>query len=179
MGARTNSTHMSQSTPPINVALLRDPGHLLAVGLGSGLAPFAPGTFGSALGLLLALPLIRLGVETFALATLVMAVLSVPLCGRMSRALGVHDHGGIVLDEFAGVWLNLLTAVLLTGFSWPVVAAAFFWFRVFDIAKPWPVSVADRRFKGGFGIVADDLLAGLFGGFAVWGTMALFEVLRA
>ncbi len=170
---------MSKTKPPINVALLRDPGHLLALGLGSGLAPVAPGTFGSALGLLLALPLARLGAGPFAVATLLLAVLSIPLCGRMSRALGVHDHGGIVLDEFAGVWLNLLIAVLLVGFSWPVVAVTFFWFRVFDIAKPWPISFADRQFKGGFGIVVDDLLAGVLGGLAVWATMMLGGALSA
>lgn len=170
---------MSKTKPPIHLSMLRDPGHLLALGLGSGLAPMAPGTFGSALGLLLAVPLARLGAGPFAVATLALVVLSIPLCGRLSRALGVHDHGAIVLDEFAGVWLNLLIAVLLAGFSWPVLAASFFWFRVFDIAKPWPIRLVDRRLKGGFGIVLDDLLAGGLGGLAVWATITLSEALGA
>jgi phosphatidylglycerophosphatase A len=81
------------------------------------------------------------------------------LCGRASRELGVHDHPGIVWDEFAGLWI-CLWAVPPGLFS---VALGFLIFRVLDIAKPWPISWCDRRVGGGLGIMLDDVLAGLLG----------------
>lgn len=137
---------------------LKDPIGFLAFGLGSGLSPRAPGTAGTALGLLLALPLA--GLPTGAAAALVALafLVGVPICSHASRALGVHDHGGIVWDEFVGLWLVLLF-VPATPAGW---LAAFVAFRVFDIAKPWPIGWLDRRVAGGLGIMVDDVVAGVY-----------------
>ena len=152
-------------------ALCRDPGHLIALGFGTGLAPVAPGTVGSVVAVLIGCVASTLSSAAAAWAvTLVMAPLAVVLCGRTARALGVHDHPAIVADEFAGQWL----AMTLIGSAEPRAAVlAFFWFRVFDIAKPWPIRVLDARLSGGLGIVVDDLAAGLAAGIVARLTLSL------
>lgn len=145
---------MSTNAP--SASLLRDPGHLLALGFGSGLAPKAPGTVGTLAALPLAWLLLQLPLLV-QLACLILAiVLGIWACGRCARALGEHDHGAIVWDEFAGLWLTLLgmQPTLLN------LVLGFALFRILDIAKPWPIRVADRRVHGGLGIMLDDLLAG-------------------
>lgn len=144
--------------------LCRDPGHLVALGFGTGLAPVAPGTVGSAAAVLIGCIAGLVSSSPAAwTVTLLAAPLTVWLCGRTAHALGVHDHPAIVADEFAGQWL----AMTLVGSAEPWAASlAFFWFRVFDIAKPWPIRVLDARLTGGLGIVADDLAAGLAAGVA-------------
>ena len=135
-----------------------DPVHLLAFGLGAGLAPRAPGTAGTVVAVPLvaatwALPLaVRIGI------CLVLILAGAWLCGASARKLGVHDHGGIVADEIAGFYLAML---LLPAGGWWMLAA-FVGFRFFDIAKPWPIGPLDRRVGGGTGIMIDDLVAGLF-----------------
>jgi phosphatidylglycerophosphatase A len=131
---------------------------LFATGLGCGLAPAAPGTVGSVLALpiwwfLLAdLPFVH------QLAFVVVATLiSIWVVDRACRAAGVGDASAFVLDEFVGQWVALVAApkTLLA------VGVGFALFRAFDIAKPWPVSWADRRVSGGLGVVLDDVLAGV------------------
>lgn len=92
------------------------------------------------------------------LAVLLAFLLGIYLCGRAARELGVHDHGGIVWDEFVGLWL---TVWLLPG-GWPWWLAAFTLFRLFDIVKPWPIRWLDRHVHGGLGIMIDDVLAAVF-----------------
>jgi phosphatidylglycerophosphatase A len=75
-----------------------------------------------------------------------------------ARLIGRDDPGEIVIDEVAGLWIALLPASL----AWPDVAIAFLLFRVADIFKPWPASWADRQLHGGLGIMADDLVAGVY-----------------
>ena len=89
---------------------------------------------------------------------LVTFVLGVVWCGRSSRALGVHDHGGIVWDEMVGYWLTMFFAP--AGWQWMLLG--FILFRFFDILKPWPIGAVDRRVHGGFGIMIDDVLAGVY-----------------
>lgn len=148
---------MKPAPPPIPAGLLRDPGHLLALGFGSGLAPRAPGTAGT----LIAIPLYLLCAQLPHLYYLMVVVgafgLGVFLCDRTARVLGVHDHPGIVWDEVVGYLVTM--AWVPSGWGW--VAAGFLCFRVFDILKPWPIRVCDRRVHGGLGIMLDDLLAGL------------------
>ncbi|WP_297527989.1 phosphatidylglycerophosphatase A family protein [Thiohalobacter sp.] len=141
---------------PVPLRLLRDPGHLLAFGLGSGLAPVAPGTFGTLAALPLWWLLAQLPPAGYLLATLAAAVGGIWLCGRAARALGAHDHPGIVWDEVAG----LLVTLAFVPPEWPWVVAGFLLFRLFDIVKPWPIRVLDQRVVGGIGIMADDLVAG-------------------
>jgi phosphatidylglycerophosphatase A len=138
--------------------VLTNPVNLLAFGFGTGLAPVAPGTFGTLPGLLL-------GWATLSLDTYVqwgiaaaLFIVGIALCGRCSRNLGVHDHGGIVWDEITGMYVTLLAAPpTFIGF-----ALAFVLFRAFDIIKPWPIRDLDHRLGGGLGIMLDDLAAALY-----------------
>jgi phosphatidylglycerophosphatase A len=84
--------------------------------------------------------------------------LGVVICSQASKLLQVHDHGGIVWDEIIGYWLTMVLAP--PGWWWVVVG--FVLFRVFDILKPWPISVADKKVHGGFGIMLDDVLAAVY-----------------
>lgn len=155
---------------------LRDPLQLLAFGLGSGLAPKAPGTFGS-LAALAFFPLLALLPLPAYLAVLAAAAVGgVWICEHAARALDVHDDGRIVWDEFAGQWLALLP--LLPVAAWDLrslvgLAAGFGLFRLFDIAKPWPIGYFDKSVPGGFGIMLDDLIAGAFAALALWGLLRL------
>jgi phosphatidylglycerophosphatase A len=90
--------------------------------------------------------------------------LGIYLCGETARRLGVHDHGGIVWDEFVGLWLVLL--LIPAGLFWWL--AGFFLFRLFDIVKPWPIGWLDQRLGGGFGIMLDDVLAALYALLPLW-----------
>lgn len=137
----------------------RNPVHLLACGLGSGLAPKAPGTFGT----LAALPFWWLTATClpfwgYVLVTLAICAVGPWICGKTSRDMGVHDSGHIVWDEFAGLFITLLALPVSLGSA----VLGFLAFRLFDIWKPWPISWLDRNVKGGTGIMVDDILAGIF-----------------
>ena len=138
--------------------MLRNPLHLLSLGLGSGLSPRAPGTCGTLVAVPLYLLLVQLPLTYYLVAVLLAFIVGVYLCGYTSAALGVHDHGGIVWDEFVGFWITMIAVPA----TWQWILAGFVLFRLFDIVKPWPVKVADARMKGGFGIMFDDVLAALY-----------------
>lgn len=138
--------------------LLLNPLHFLSLGFGSGLVPAAPGTFGTLAALPLYLLLAQLSLSWYLLAIAVGFAAGVFLCQYTSDALGVHDHGGIVWDEFVGYWITMIAVPL----TWQWILIGFVLFRVFDIFKPWPVKIADAKMKGGFGIMFDDVLAGLY-----------------
>jgi len=145
------------------IPIWRNPVLLLAFGFGSGLSPKAPGTAGSLAALPVGILLLCLPVWAHAALVLLGLVLGIYLCGHAARLLGVHDHPGIVWDEFVGLWL----AMLWLPAGWPWWLAAFALFRFFDIAKPWPIRWLDRQVHGGFGIMVDDVLAGIF----AWGVL--------
>lgn len=150
---------------------IRHPVIFLAFGLGSGLSPKAPGTAGSLLSLLFFPILVAAGFWGYLGITIVAGVFGVWLCGRAADILNVHDHEGIVWDEFVGQWLTLLPLVPAAAWNGATVLnvmLGFILFRLFDIAKPWPISWCDRHLEGGFGIMADDILAGVAAGGAVW-----------
>ena len=133
------------------------PVHWLAFGLGSGFAPKAPGTVGSAAAILLYLPLAELPLAVYCVIVVLSFVAGVWICGATSRQLGVHDHGGIVWDEFVGVWITLAAVPPTPG----GVLFGFLLFRLLDIVKPWPIKWADKKVHGGFGIMLDDAIAGI------------------
>lgn len=137
---------------------LRNPTHLLSLGFGSGLSPKAPGTFGSLAALPLWYVLQLLPASSYVVAVLLAFALGVYICGETARALGVHDHGGIVWDEFVGLWIALF--LLPEGWQWILIGFALF--RLFDIWKPWPIRVLDAKVHGGLGIMIDDVLAGFY-----------------
>ncbi|QNM95254.1 phosphatidylglycerophosphatase A family protein [Chitinimonas koreensis] len=145
--------------------LLSHPAHLLSLGFGSGLAPRAPGTFGS----LAAIPfylLLACWLSPLAIALLAIPLfaLGVPVCDRTGRALGVSDHGAIVWDEIVA----MLPLLALAPQGWLGWGAAFALFRLFDIWKPWPIRWIDARVKGGLGVMLDDALAAVPAAALLW-----------
>jgi len=141
--------------------LTAHPAHFLALGFGAGLAPKAPGTFGTMLAIPIYFACDALG-GNYLLAAMVtlLFIVGIWASAKTGKSLGVSDHGSIVIDEVAAFLLVL--AFVPAGPSPHVwMAVAFVAFRVFDITKPWPIGVADRTIKGGFGVMFDDLLAAL------------------
>jgi phosphatidylglycerophosphatase A len=132
------------------------PAHMIALGFGAGLSPFAPGTAGT----LVAFPfwwLLR-GVEdplVVVAAIVFLFGIGVWVCGVTGRNLGVSDHGAMCWDEVVAF---LLVLALVPDDPW-WQAAAFFLFRAFDVVKPPPIRQLEMRFKGGFGVMFDDILA--------------------
>ena len=139
--------------------MLSNPIHLLSLGFGSGLSPYAPGTMGTLVSIPLYLLLSRLELLPYLIVVVAGFLLGIYLCDKTSKALGVHDHSGIVWDEIIGYWITMIAVPAVT---WQWILAGFVLFRFFDIVKPWPVKIADKRVPGGFGIMFDDLLAGLY-----------------
>ena len=137
---------------------LKNPWHFCAFGFGSGCSPKAPGTVGTVMAVLLYLHMQYLPEFIYIAVLLVSFGLGVVICQKASDALGVHDHGGIVWDEFVGYWITMLFAP--SGVLW--VLWGFALFRLFDIWKPYPIKIVDSKVHGGFGIMLDDVLAGVY-----------------
>jgi phosphatidylglycerophosphatase A len=134
----------------------------LATWFGCGYAPAAPGTAGSAAGILIAWLLVSCaGWSPLYLIplTVLMTPLAIWAAGATARHVGKDDPGLVVIDEVLGQWL---TAAAIVHATWQNYVLAFALFRIFDITKPWPVRKLERL-HGGLGIVADDLLAGVYG----------------
>ena len=136
---------------------LANPVHFLALGFGSGLAPVAPGTFGTLAAVPLYLLVSELPLSAYLGVVLAGSVVGVWLCGRTARDLGVHDDPAIVWDEIIGYLVTMIAAP--SGWVWVVVG--FLLFRLFDVWKPWPIGYLDRQVGGGAGIMVDDLVAGV------------------
>jgi phosphatidylglycerophosphatase A len=151
-------------------AIWRNPVHLLAFGFGSGLSPKAPGTAGTVVAMLIYLALPAMSPLLYALLILLSFVLGIWLCGKTATDLGVHDHGGIVWDEFVGYWITMFMAP--SGLFWAVLG--FVLFRILDIFKPWPIKWADKQLKGGLGIMLDDVLAGIMAALCIQAIAILF-----
>ena len=137
---------------------------LIAQGFGSGLSPFAPGTVGTLFAWLSYVVLTTRWPDTF--TPLVWAwvigigfLAGLWICDRAGKDLGVADHKSIVWDEIIAFWWVLL---LITPASFTIQALAFLLFRIFDILKPAPIKQFDQRYKNGFGVMLDDLLAAFY-----------------
>ncbi|MBK7792574.1 MAG: phosphatidylglycerophosphatase A [Betaproteobacteria bacterium] len=146
---------MASSVPTLRF-LFSHPAHFVALGFGSGLAPVAPGTFGT----LVAIPLAgalrnRFDDLGYAVAVVLFFVLGIGVSAVTARDLGVADHGAIVWDEVVA----FLVVLFFVGDSLPWIALAFVLFRGFDIVKPPPIRAIDAALKSGFGVMVDDLLA--------------------
>ncbi len=135
--------------------LLHNPDALLAFGFGSGLTRKLPGTAGTLAAVPIYLLLRDLPLGAYLLTLTAAFAFGVFICHTASKKLGVHDHGGIVWDEFVGYWLTMLLAP--PGWIW--VLLGFIYFRFFDMLKPWPIGWIDKRVHGGFGIMIDDVVA--------------------
>lgn len=146
---------------------------LYATGCGVGLAPKAPGTFGSLLG-----PLIVAGWQSLLRPTyesVIVAVagvlVGVAAAQRTAQRCGLEDPGSVVCDEIAAFAI----VFAMMPVTWTTAVIGFIWFRVFDIAKPWPIRRLERL-PGGWGIMADDLLAGVFAAAALHATIAIIDL---
>jgi phosphatidylglycerophosphatase A len=149
---------MNNGPENLSRSVLTDPVNFLAFGFGTGLAPFAPGTFGSIPGLILFWLTLDFGLYVQLSIAIAMALVGIWICGESARRIGVHDHGGIVWDEIVGMYVTLFLApVSIVGF-----VLAFVLFRVMDIVKPWPIRDLDHSMQGGLGIMLDDLLAAVY-----------------
>jgi len=142
----------------IPVSYLKNPLHFLSLGFGSGLMPKAPGTFGTIAAIPVYILMSELSLALFIAVTLLITFVGIFLAEYTSKALGVHDHSGIVIDEIAGYLITMIAV----PFDWVWIIVGFILFRIFDILKPWPISWLDKRVQGGFGIMVDDVLAGIF-----------------
>ena len=138
--------------------VMTNPVHFLAFGFGAGLSPKAPGTMGTLVAVPLFLLLAYLPVYVYLALITAAFLVGIYLCGRTASDLGVHDHGGIVWDEFVGYWITMI----LVPVTWYWVLAGFVLFRVFDILKPFPIGWLDKKVGGGLGIMIDDVLAGVY-----------------
>jgi len=138
--------------------LIKRPVCFLGLGFGSGLAPKAPGTFGT----LAAIPLYYLMSDlnlAWYLAIIVLGFIAgVWICQKSAQWIGGEDPSAVVWDEIIGYLITMIAAP--AGWQWLVLG--FVLFRFFDILKPWPISLADRGLHGGFGIMVDDVIAGVF-----------------
>ncbi len=147
-----------ERTDRVPPRLLLHPAGFLALGFGSGLTPIAPGTAGTLAAIPVYLLMQNLTMPVYATVTGLLFLVGIPVCAWMMRRLGMHDHPAIVWDEVVGYLITMMAAP--GGWEWVLVG--FVLFRLFDIAKPWPIRWCDRQVEGGLGIMLDDLLAGVF-----------------
>lgn len=134
-----------------------NPIHWLALGFGTGLAPKAPGTFGTLVGIPVVLILAEFRWSTYLFALVLMTLGGIWVCQYTAKAMGEHDHPSIVWDEIVGYAIAMFA--LPADPAW--LLAAFVVFRVLDIWKPGPIGWADKRLSGGSGIMMDDVMAGI------------------
>ena len=137
--------------------IIKDPILFLAFGFGSGLAKKMPGTLGTVAAIPVYLLLIQMPDWLYLAVTVISIIAGIAICDQAAKKLQVHDYGGIVWDEIAG----LLITMCWLPFSWQSLLAGFALFRVFDIVKPWPIRWLDQHVSGGFGIMLDDVAAGV------------------
>lgn len=138
---------------------LNNPIHLLAVGLGSGMSPIMPGTFGSLAAIPLWFTFFYFPPLLYWLLMIAAFVFGCYVCQKTSDDTKTHDAGNIVWDEFVGMWITLF---FIPYPSWYWIIIAFVVFRIFDIIKPWPIRYFDQKVSGGFGIMIDDVIAAIF-----------------
>jgi len=130
--------------------------YFIGFGLGSGAAPFAPGTFGTLAAIPFYLLLSYLPLNFYLIFVIGFIIFSSWVSDRLSQEIKVHDHPGMNIDEFAGFFVTMIAAP--AGWLW--IAYGFVLFRLFDIFKPWPISYIDKHVHGGFGMILDDVVAG-------------------
>jgi len=144
---------------------LKNPYHFIATLGGIGLFPLAPGTVGSIFGWIIFIVLSHYIEMIF--ATVLIIFLSIYVSNLATKDLVNKDHKSIVIDEMAGIWLAMIPVIYIASSQYErtlYAVVTLIFFRLFDILKPYPISYVDKNFKGGFGIVLDDLIAGVFAG---------------
>jgi phosphatidylglycerophosphatase A len=135
----------------------QDPLQFIAFGFGVGAMPIAPGTFGTLAAMPFYVLLSGLSLKIYIPLVIILFALASWLCHRCERALRVHDHKGMVIDEYIGYFITMIGVTPTMTHLW----LGFLLFRIFDIAKPWPISWLDENISGGFGVMLDDAAAGI------------------
>lgn len=153
----------SKPIPPVPPAVWKNPLYFIAFGFGSGAIPIAPGTFGTLMAIPFYLLLRLLPLPIYILFVLFFIAATSWLCERISKDTHTHDHPGMCIDEFAGFFVTMINAP--AGFLW--ILLGFILFRIFDIWKPWPIYIIDARVTGGFGMILDDVAAGIYAFFII------------
>jgi len=143
--------------------IIKDPMLFLAFGFGSGLAKKMPGTLGTVAAIPLYWVLQLMNDWVYLAATIISVIAGITICDQAAKKLQVHDYGGIVWDEVAG----FLITMCWLPFSWQNLLVGFALFRLLDIVKPWPIRWLDKHVEGGFGIMLDDVVAGIFAALVV------------
>lgn len=138
--------------------ILSSPVHIFSFGFGAGFSPVAPGTVGTLFAVPLYLVLVSFSSTVYISCVVVLFIAGCWSCKQTAEALSTPDPPGVVIDEIVGY----LVAMLFVPFEWYWVLAGFLLFRLFDIWKPWPVSLVDRHITGGLGIMLDDVVAAFY-----------------
>lgn len=146
------------SIPPIPRKVWRHPIYFIGFGFGSGAMPFAPGTFGTLMAIPFYLLCQSLPLMSYLMVVAILILVSSWICEYLSKQIEINDHPGMCIDELAGFFVTMINAPV----GWPWVVLGFLLFRFFDIIKPWPIRLVDRNMHNGFGMVLDDVLAGVF-----------------
>jgi phosphatidylglycerophosphatase A len=157
----------SRPSPPLPQKIWRDPLYFIAFGLGSGTMPFAPGTFGTLLAIPFYLLMRPLPLVPYIIFVIAFIIFSSWISERVSREIHVHDHPGMCIDEFTGFFVTMINA----PHGWEWILLGFLLFRLFDIWKPWPIRYVDKKIYGGFGMILDDIVAGIF-------AMLIIQIIR-
>jgi phosphatidylglycerophosphatase A len=134
-----------------------DPRYFIGYGFGTGLLPKMPGTWGTLMAIPVYLLIAKFHLITYLLILLLIAVYAVSVSDLLSKEIGLHDDPGMNIDEFVGFLVTMIAAPL----TWWGVILGFAYFRLFDIWKPWPIRWVDEKVTGGFGMILDDVIAGL------------------
>ncbi len=153
----TSKTSRNNALPNFSM-MWQHPAHLCALGFGSGLIKWAPGTFGSLMGILIYWPLSDVAINLKLFIILTLFLFGISICSKTGKAIGVEDHSSIVWDEIVAIML-VLTFTPHHWFWWLI---AFILFRIFDIFKPFPIRQIEQRVCGGLGAMLDDLLAAIY-----------------
>lgn len=134
------------------------PSYFVAFGFGAGCIPVAPGTFGTLMAIPFYLMMQSLSLTIYLTLLILITIGSVWLSQKVSEEIQVHDHPGMCLDEIVGFLVTMCGAPF--GIGWIILG--FILFRFFDILKPWPINYIDQKVSGGFGMILDDIVAGIF-----------------
>jgi len=134
-----------------------DPRYFIGYGFGTGLLPKMPGTWGTLIAIPAYLLLAKFHFTLYLLFVLLFGLYAASLSEALSKEIGLHDDPGMNIDEVVGYLITMMAA----PFSWWAIVLGFGYFRLFDILKPWPISWVDQNVKGGFGMILDDVIAGV------------------
>lgn len=148
----------SYKPSPVPNSIWKKPSHFVAFGFGSGAIPFAPGTFGTLMAIPFYLAMRSLPNSIYFVLLILIIIGSSWLCHIVSKEINEHDHQGMCIDEVVGYLVTMFNAP--KGFIW--IIWGFLLFRLFDILKPWPIRYIDENIQGGFGMILDDVLAGIY-----------------